>query len=42
MAEAVSRELLSSNSDVSVANERGPELVIDGKSIVEENVAMES
>lgn len=42
MAEAVSRELISPTSDVSVANGSISELVIDDKSIVEDDIVVAS
>lgn len=38
MVEVVSRELISSASDVDVANGRRSELVVDDKSIVEDKI----
>lgn len=38
MVEVASRELISSASDVDVANERRSELVVDDKSIVEDEI----
>lgn len=38
MVEVASRELMSSASDVDVANERRSELVVDDKSVVEDKI----